>query len=104
MRARERILTPTGAIRAWPAVLLSLVGVGLALVFTIGYVNRVDNRREASARAAAEAQRQASEQSRAIVCALVTANVRVYEETPPQTAAGRNLAGAWVELKLQLGC
>jgi hypothetical protein len=104
VRARERILTQTGALRAGPALLTSVLGIAVALLLTIGYVNRVDNRREASARAAVEAQRRASEQSRAIVCALVTANVRVYEETPPSSAAGRNLAEAWVQLKAQLGC
>jgi hypothetical protein len=104
VKARERILTPTGALRAGPALLTSVLGIALALGLTIAYVDRVDDRREASARVAAEDQRRASEQSRAIVCALINANVRVYEETPPQTAAGRNLAGAWIELKLQLGC
>lgn len=35
---RERLLTPTGAFRAWPGALLLLVCFGACVVFTIGYV------------------------------------------------------------------
>ncbi len=104
MKATERLLTPTGAIRAWPTVALSLLGIALAFGFTIGYVNRVDDRREASDRAAAQAQREAGEQMRAAVCALVNSNVAAYGETPPSTAAGQNVAASWRTLKVQFGC
>jgi hypothetical protein len=93
MRARDRILTPTGALRAGPAIWLSLLGIALAFGFTIAYVGRV-----------AAAQRAEGERSRAAVCALVNSNVAAYSETPPATAAGRNIAASWVELKAQLGC
>lgn len=101
---RERFLTPTGAIRAWPTVLISLVGVGLALGFTIAYVNRVDERRAASDRAARVAQQRAAEQTKMAVCAMILANVRVYDETPPTSPAGKNLAESWDLLATQFGC
>ncbi len=93
MKARERLLTPTGALRAWPAIWLSLLGIALAFGFTIAYVGRV-----------AAAQRAEGERSRAAVCSLVNANVAAYGETPPATAAGQNIAESWVTLKGQLGC
>ncbi len=97
-------MTPTGALRAGPALLLSLLGIALALGFTIAYVGQVDHRRAQSARQAQEAQRRAGEQVKAAVCAMVLANVRVYQETPPQTAAGRNLADSWELLSVQFDC
>lgn len=104
VRARGWFLTPTGALRAGPQVLLSLVGIALALGLTIAYVHRVDERRAASDRAARVAQQRAAEQTKAVVCSMILANVQVYDETPPQTAAGRNLAESWNQLKAQLGC
>ncbi len=104
MKATERILTPTGAFRAVPTLIISLIGVFLALGLTVAYVGRVDARREASARSATEAQRRAGEQVKAAVCSMILANVRVYDETPPSTPAGRNLAESWDLLSVQFGC
>lgn len=42
--------------------------------------------------------------NREATCAVVLAQVQVYEETPPQTVAGRNAAESWSELALWLGC
>ena len=98
------ILTPTGALRAGPALLTSLLGVALALGFTIAYVGRVDERRAASDRASRAAQQRAAEQTKAAVCSMILANVRVYDETPPTTPAGKNLAESWNLLSVQFGC
>jgi hypothetical protein len=43
MNARERVLTPTGAMRAWATLLVSTIGVGLALALMFAYVNKVDH-------------------------------------------------------------
>jgi type II secretory pathway pseudopilin PulG len=104
VKARDRIFTPTGALRAGPSLLLSVLGIALALGLTIAYVQQVDERREQSARQAQEAQRRAGEQVRAAICSMILANVRVYDETPPQTLAGRNLADSWDALSVQFGC
>lgn len=104
MRTRDRILTPTGALRLGPSLLLSVLGIALALGFTIAYVARVDQRRVRSAQVAQQAQREQGEQTRAVVCRLIVAQVDAYAEQPPQTAAGRNIAETWAVLKLQLGC
>lgn len=42
-----RAITPTGAFTAWVSLALSIVGLGAALVFTIGYVSKVDGEAEA---------------------------------------------------------
>jgi type II secretory pathway pseudopilin PulG len=104
LNAHDRIFTPTGALRAGSSLLLSLLGIALALGLTIAYVQRVDDRREQSARQAQEAQRRAGEQVKAAVCSMILANVRVYDETPPQTLAGKNLADSWDLLSRQFGC
>ena len=41
-----KALTQTGAFKAWASLIISLVGVGLALVLTIGYVSKVDSAAE----------------------------------------------------------
>lgn len=104
MRARDRILTPTGALRVGPSLLLSVAGVALAFFFTIAYVHQVDERRAQSAAAAKVAQQHQAEQTKAAVCAMILANVRVYEETPPTSPAGKNLAESWAQLSTQFGC
>lgn len=43
MRPLERVLTPTGAMRAWATLLAVIVGFGLVVGFTIGYVKKVDH-------------------------------------------------------------
>lgn len=39
-------VTPTGAFTAWASLVLALAGVGVALVLTIGYVQKVDREAE----------------------------------------------------------
>ncbi len=46
MNALKRVLTPTGAMRAWVTLLAVIVGFGLALGLTIGYVKKVDREAE----------------------------------------------------------
>jgi uncharacterized protein HemX len=104
VKASERIVTPTGALRVGPSLLLSLLGVALALGFTIAYVHQVDQRRARSAQQALEADRRAAEQNRAVACALINAQVAAYEETPPATMAGQNIADSWRTLKVTYGC
>jgi hypothetical protein len=44
----HRVFTPSGAVRAWASILMVIVGFGLALGLTIGYVaktRREDDRR-----------------------------------------------------------
>jgi hypothetical protein len=43
---RVPVLTPTGAMRAWATLLVVVVGFGLALGLTIGYVKKVDQAAE----------------------------------------------------------
>lgn len=82
-------------------VFVTLVAVGVGNVL---YTNHVDHRRAESARAAAAAQHRQAEATKAAVCALVLANVQVYDETPASTAAGKNAEAAWDALKTQFGC
>lgn len=39
-------VTPTGAFTAWASLVLALAGVGVALVLTIGYVQKMDREAE----------------------------------------------------------
>lgn len=93
MRALDRILTPTGAMRAWATILLLIVGFGLALGLTIAYVGKVDR--------AAEHRNQ--ERSREI-CGLITVLDDAYAETPPTTPVGRHLADEIHRYRMRLGC
>lgn len=42
----HRLITATGAFRAWVTVILVLAGVGIAIGLTIAYVARVDRQAE----------------------------------------------------------
>ncbi len=46
MKRLVKVFTPTGAIRAWATVLMLVLGFGLALGLTIGYVDKVDRAAE----------------------------------------------------------
>lgn len=86
------------------AAIVIFVTLVAGTVGNVLYTNYVDDRRQASARAGVEAQRRAGEAVKAAVCSMVLANVRVYDETPPTTPAGRNLADSWDLLSAQFGC
>lgn len=46
MSTHNRLITQTGAFRAWVTMLLLILGVGVALGLTIAYVNKVDRASE----------------------------------------------------------
>jgi hypothetical protein len=46
VNALAKVLTPTGAMRAWATLLVVIAGFGLALGLTIGYVKKVDREAE----------------------------------------------------------
>jgi hypothetical protein len=77
-------------------VVVFVTSVALA-VANVAYTNHVNEARERD-------RARQGEQARAAVCALINANVDVYAETPPQTAAGVNLLESWRTLKAQFGC
>lgn len=89
--------------RVYAAVVVFVTMVGL-FVSSIAYTNHVDERRERSDREQRAANQRSAEQTKAAVCSMILANVRVYDETPPQTTAGKNLAESWDLLSAQFGC
>ena len=93
MTALQRVLTPTGAMRAWATLLAVIVGFGLALGLTIGYVKRVD--REAEAR---------NVQRTREICGLILVLDEAYQATPPTTPLGRNVATEIHAYRQRLGC
>jgi hypothetical protein len=89
----RRILTPTGAIRAWASVLMLIAGFGLALGLTVGYVKHVDHM----------AEQRNLERSREI-CGLITVIDDAYQQTPPTTPVGQHLADEIHRYRQRLGC
>ena len=89
--------------RVYAAVVVFVTLVAVA-VGNVAYTNHVDERRARSDREQRAAQQRAAEQTKAAVCSMITANVQVYVETPPQTAAGKNLAESYARLSAQFGC
>jgi histone deacetylase complex regulatory component SIN3 len=88
-RVALHVLTPTGALRAAPALLLTVVAFGLALALTIGYV--------AAARARDDRR----------WCALLDTISQPQPSTPPQTpqeARGRRVTEQIRQLRTQFGC
>jgi hypothetical protein len=83
------IFTPTGAIRAWATILMVILGFGLALGLTIGYV--VDQQHKADAR----------------WCALLGSLVTPQPTTPPATpqeVRGRQITEQVRTLYREMGC
>ncbi len=74
-------------------MLLLVLGFGLALGLTIGYVNRVDR----------QAERRNVERSRDI-CGLLVLLDDVYQQTPPTTPVGQNVAAEIHRYRVKLGC
>lgn len=89
MRVLAHILTPTGAIRAWASTLMLILGFGLALGLTIGYV--AETRRQDDAR----------------MCRLLDVLLAPQPSTPPQTPQeqrSRAVAKAMRDYYHELGC
>lgn len=76
--------------RQWLAL---LVGVGLAIGFTIAYVTKVDH--------AAEARNQQRVRE---ICGLLVVLDDAYGQTPPTTQLGRNIADEIHRYRQRLGC
>ena len=89
MRRALHVFTPTGALRAWATTLMLILGFGLALGLTIGYVARtrhLDDRRW---------------------CALLGTLIAPQPTTPPATpqeARGREITEKIRKLYDDLGC
>lgn len=83
------VFTPTGALRAGPALLVTVAGFALALGLTIGYVAHV----------------RAQDDHR--WCALLATLVAPQPTTPPATpqeARGRQITEAMKQLYREFGC
>lgn len=84
-----RVITPTGAFNAWATVVMLIVGFGLALGLTIGYV--AHNRHRDDQR----------------WCALLGTLLTPQPSTPPQTpqeARGREITRQIEQLYAEFGC
>jgi hypothetical protein len=93
MKAVQRLLTPTGAMRAWVTVTMLIVGFGLALGLTIGYVNKVDHAAE-----------ERNQQRARDICGLLVVLDDAYKQLPPTTQLGRNIADEIHRYRVKLGC
>jgi hypothetical protein len=91
------LFTPTGAMRAWATVTMLIVGFGVALGLTIGYVRKVD----------ADAERRNVERSREI-CGLIVMIDDVNQQAPAPTGPNAEQVKAYrIELhryRQTLGC
>lgn len=76
--------------RPW---LVYLLGVGLAIGFTIAYVTKVDH--------AAEARNQ---QRAREICGLIVVLDNAYQQTQPSTPLGQNIADEVHRYRQRLGC
>lgn len=74
-------------------VLLSITTSAVSLIISINTIHRNQ-----------EAQRQQSQQGRAMTCQLVIAQDDAFTDPAPVTAAGKKAAAAWHRLRVQLGC
>lgn len=105
MKVLSHIFTPTGAIRAWPSILMLILGFGLALGLTIGYVNKVDQ--------AAERRNQQRAQDFCDVIVLIDdRNQQVPPKLPPNATADQRdqyqvavkFVAALHAYRIKLGC
>lgn len=94
MRALARVLTPTGAIRAWATVLMLVLGFGLALGLTIGYVTKVDK----------AAERRNVERSRDWCRIIVMLDDRNQKLPPAQDKETADFRQALHDLRISKGC
>lgn len=106
MTKRTRVLTTTGAFRAWWSLAIVLVVAVLITSGNVIYTNHVQrqaDRRHAEQQAQEErAQQEARRQGLRAVCAWL--ELRVEPEPPPSTARGRGQLLADQRLYEQFGC
>lgn len=106
MTKRTRVLTATGAFRAWWSLAIVLLVAVLITSGNIIYTNHVQ--RQAEQRHAEQeareqqAQQEARRQGLRAVCAWL--ELRVAPEPPPSTARGREQLEADQRLYEQFGC
>lgn len=91
-RLASHVLTPTGAMRAWPAVLLTAVGMGLAMILMFGYVRKVDQQND---------QRDIRRQRE--ICGLLRA-VAGPDASPPADARAAAIAAELHRYAHAIGC
>lgn len=105
MKALARVLTPTGAIRAWATVTMLILGFGLALGLTIGYVNKVDEEAE---RRNVERQQQIErnniERNRDWCRIIVMLDDRNQTLPPAQDKETADFRAALHDLRISKGC
>jgi hypothetical protein len=80
MKVLAHIFTPTGAIRAWASILMLILGFGLALGLTIGYVNKVD-------KAADRRSQQRARDFCGVIVLIDDRNRQVPPKLPPKATA-----------------
>lgn len=85
----------------WKAWFFLALSVPLGVLFSVGASVRIadHNTQEAIRRA-----RAAGAAQKAATCTLVAHILAAYEETPPPSTAGRNVAEAWREEYRTIGC
>lgn len=90
----KALLTPTGAMRPWATVLAVMLGFGLALGFTIGYVKKVDQ--------AAEKRNQ--QRAREFCTVIVLIDDRYQKLPPTADPEAMKFAVAIHTYRIKLGC
>lgn len=90
----QRFLTPTGAMRAWATATMLIVGFGLALGLTIGYVSRVDK----------AAEKRNIERSRDWCRIIVLIDDRNQNLPPAQDRETAEFREALHDLRISKGC
>lgn len=84
-----------------PGIMIVVLSPLLAILAS---VKIADGQRKAAQRAQAAAELRQQEQSRIVVCGLFSAILDTYIETPPNTAAGRNVQQTWLDLYKLSNC
>lgn len=91
-------------VTRWRALLVICASLVTVAIIGIAYTGYVDSQRaQAERRARAELEQQEREADRRW-CLLLTTLNRAYSSTPPQSEIGRQVAGAVLNLTLELGC
>lgn len=84
--------------RLWLSMLIMvLLGVTISVLVSVRVADR-------SIREQIKRDAEAREESRVKTCQVVGTILAAYEETPPPTVAGKNVASAWLDEYRILGC
>lgn len=105
MKDQLHAITPTGAFKAWASVMLSLVGVAVALVLTIGYVKKVDQDAKERTQREAQAAEERNVKRQREICGIIRLiddrNQTMPPAADPATAEFRREVHAY---RTSLGC